>query len=97
VGGVTDGIGVGAGFGLAAMSRHDDAQKVCPHACADQHGVDLWNSAHTAGTISTVAFIAGGVALAGGAVLWLTGRNETGAPPTQVTLGPGTLGLRGSW
>jgi len=91
------GIGVGAGFGLAAMSRHDDAEKVCPHACADQHGVDLWNSARSAGTISTVAFIAGGVALAGGAVLWLTGRTETGAPPTQVTLGPGTLSLRGAW
>ena len=90
------GIGVGAGYGLAAMSRHDDAQKACPRStCADQHGVDLWNSAHTAGTISTVAFIAGGVALAGGAVLWLTGKPETGA--TQVSFGPGSVALRGTW
>jgi len=90
------GLGVGAGYGLAAMSRHDEAQKACPRAsCPDQHGVDLWNSAHTAGTISTVAFIAGGVALAGGAVLWLTGRPETGA--TQVSFGPGSVALRGAW
>jgi hypothetical protein len=42
-----------------------------------------------------VAFIAGGVALAGGAVLWLTGRPETGA--TQVSFGPGSVALRGAW
>jgi hypothetical protein len=93
------GLGVGTGFGLAAISRHDDAQKACPQACADQRGVDLWNSARTAGNISTVAFIAGGVALAGGAVLWLTGKPES-APPTrmtQVIWGPGSVGLRGAW
>jgi hypothetical protein len=90
------GLGIGAGYGLAAMSRHDDAQKACPRAtCPDQHGVDLWSSAHTAGTISTVAFIAGGVALAGGAVLWLTGKSETTTP--QVAIGPGSVALRGTW
>lgn len=90
------GLGVGAGYGLAAMSRHDEAQKACPlAACPDQHGVDLWSSAHTAGTISTVAFIAGGVALAGGAVLWLTGKPETTA--THVALGPGSVALLGAW
>jgi len=90
------GVGVGAGYGLAAMSRHDDAQKACPRTtCTDQHGVDLWSSAHTAGTISTVAFIAGGVALAGGAVLWFTGKPETTAP--RLSLGPGTVALRGAW
>jgi len=91
------GIGVGAGYGLAAMSRHDDAQKACPNVCADQHGVDLWNSARSAGTISTIAFIAGGVALAGGAVLWFTGRPEAPPPATQVMVGPGALALRGTW
>lgn len=90
------GLGVGAGYGLAAMSRHDEAQKACPRAaCPDQQGVDLWNSAHSAGTISTVAFIAGGVALAGGAVLWLTGKPETTSP--RLSLGPGSVALRGAW
>lgn len=90
------GLAVGAGYGLAAMSRHDDAQKACPQAtCPSQQGVDLWSSAHTAGTVSTVAFIAGGVALAGGAVLWLTGKPETTA--TRVSLGPGSVALRGAW
>lgn len=90
------GLGVGAGYGLAAMSRHDEAQKDCPRAtCPDQSGVDLWNSAHTAGTISTVAFIGGGVALAAGAVLWLTGKPE--AASTQVSFGPGSVALRGAW
>ena len=90
------GIGVGAGYGLAAMSRHDDAQKACPGStCPDQRGVDLWSSAHTAGTISTVAFIAGGVALAGGAVLFLTGKPETAS--TQVSFGPGAVAVKGTW
>ena len=93
------GIGLGVGFGLAAWSKHDAANSACPTSqCAAQHGVDLWNQSHTAGNVSTVAFIVGGVGLAGAATLWLTAKPTAGgAPATQVGLGPGTLQLRGTW
>jgi hypothetical protein len=70
------GIGIGAFFGLKTISRWQDAKSHCqgsgePLKC-DERGVELRDSAHTAGTISTIAFSAGGAALAAGAVLWLT-------------------------
>ncbi len=67
------GIGLGTVFGLVSKSRHDEAETLCapPNGCG-QAGVDKRSDAYTAGTISTVAFIVGGVALAGGVALWLT-------------------------
>jgi hypothetical protein len=92
------GLGLGIGYGLDAMSTRDTAQATCPTQCADQHGVDLWHQAHTAGTVSTIAFIVGGVGLATGAVLWFTGGSSADAgPTTQVGLGPGTMELRRTW
>jgi hypothetical protein len=91
------GIGLGIGFGLASLSKHDDAAKICPGTCSDQHGVDLWSQARSAGNVSTAAFIVGAAGLAGGAVLWFTARRPAAAPPTQLELGLGTLQLKGSW
>lgn len=90
------GLAVGTAFGLIAMSRHDDATKVCPATCADQHGVDLWDSARSAGTISNVGFIVGAVGVASGAVLWLTA-SQPGGVATGVAVGPGALRLTGVW
>ena len=75
VGGVgVAGIAVGAVTGLMAMSKNDTAKKECPNAgaCASQAGVDANESAKTMGLISTIAFIAGGVGIATGAVLIFT-------------------------
>jgi hypothetical protein len=92
------GLGVGIGFGLKAMSRHDDAQTACPGTCADQHGVDLWNRAVSAGTVSTVGFIVTGVGLAGAGVLWFVPRHEAnGGATTTVAVAPGMIGMRGIW
>jgi hypothetical protein len=78
------------------MSKHNDAAAACPApACADQNGVDLWHDAQTAGNVSTVAFIVGGVGLAGAAVLWLTAKPGTAA--TRVGVGPGGLQLKAVW
>lgn len=66
------GVGVGAIFGLQAMSKHDEAAKVCPDRCATASDAKLWDDARSAGTISTVGFVVGGVGLAAGAVLWFT-------------------------
>ena len=77
------GVAVGTVFGLESMSKHDDAVGACPGACPNQHGVTLWNQARSAGDASTVAFVVGGVGLAGGAVLWFT----AGAPEESTTAG----------
>jgi hypothetical protein len=74
------GTAVGVAFGVASMLKHDEAHKVCPNACDTQAGVDLWNAARMAGDASTTAFIVGGVGLATGAVLWVTGK-----PRSEIT------------
>ncbi len=98
------GIGVGTGFGLMSKSKHDDAQGHCTasNQC-DTDGLGLRSDAIRDGTISTVAFIAGGAALATGAILWLTAPSSSSTPsdasPRSVRLqaapqvGMGTMGL----
>ncbi len=68
------GLGIGAGFGLASKAKHDDADTNghCIGDRCDAEGIDLRHQAVTNGTISTVAFVAGGVLVAGGLVLFLT-------------------------
>jgi hypothetical protein len=72
------GLAVGAIFGWLAISRRDAAYDVCPDKCPTQHGVDLWNSAASAGNTATVAFTVGVVGVATGAVLWLLGKPADG-------------------
>jgi hypothetical protein len=88
------GVGIGAVFGLQSMSKHNDASNACPDKCTDQSGVDLWNSARSAGNVSTAAFIVGGVGLTAGAALWFTAKPSAS---TQVGIGPGSIELKGSW
>jgi hypothetical protein len=91
-------VGLGSAFGLIAISRKNDAEKACPNLCADQSGVDAWSDAKTAAQISDVAFIVGGLALAGGAVLWFTARPQSdGGPSAQVGFGPGSVQVNGMW
>lgn len=90
-------VGVGAGFGAESMWKHVDAQKACPGAtCASASGESLWHDAVTSGDISTVAFVAGGAALVGGAILWLAAPRPNAAG-TQIGVGPGSVQLRGAW
>ena len=82
-----------------ALSKRDDAQKVCPTLCSDQDGVRMWQDAKRAGNISTVAFVAGGIGLAGAALLWLTAPETPVARSAGLEVGPGqvTMALRGRW
>lgn len=92
------GVAVGTIFGLQAMSKHDDADKHCDgSACRDQEGVDLRADARSAGNISTIGFIVGGVGLAGGVALWFTAGPTDGAPKTGLVVGPGRVALRGTF
>jgi hypothetical protein len=90
------GIGVGTVFGLQSMSKHNQANDVCPSACADQGGVQLWDDARASGNISTIGFVIGAAGLAGGAVLWLTAKP---GDKTRLSAGvaPGSFQLQGTW
>jgi hypothetical protein len=91
------GLGIGTAIGVMALSKRSDASNLCPNACATQAGVNLWNDASTLGNVSTVGLIVGGVALAGGAVLWFTVPRSVGAVSAQVGAGFGDIQARGSW
>lgn len=103
------GVILGSVFGVQAISRNNSSKDHClpdaPNLC-DATGVDLRQQTKTAMTVSTVAFAAGGAALVGGVVLFLTAPSKdqgkkTGlarieASPVVVGSGGGVV-LRGSW
>ncbi|HWZ90997.1 MAG TPA: tetratricopeptide repeat protein [Polyangiaceae bacterium] len=92
------GVGLGAVFGLGASSKWSDAKAKCtayPYGCS-QESLDAKSSAQSKASVATVAFIVGGAAIAGAAVLWFT------AGPSQekavaVGVGPGAAFVRGSF
>jgi len=97
------GLGLGAVFGLVAKSKNDDALE--PQNCPDDKhcyasGVALTNDAQSAATISTVAFIAGGVVLGAGAVVFFTAPSTPKAATTGMRVAPafapGVAGLSAS-
>ena len=89
------GVGLGSFFGFQSMSKKSNADSECVGKACSAQGLQDRNDAVTAGNISTVAFIAGGVLVAGGVVLWLTAK----APSHQVgvrlvpVVGAGSGGL----
>lgn len=78
---ITGGVGVaglvvGTVFGLQASSKQDDAN--CPgNVCKDETSATTLRSANDAATISTIAFVAGGVLTVGGVTLWLLGSSSS--------------------
>jgi hypothetical protein len=89
------GLGLGTFFGLSASSSWKDAKAACsdyPYQCT-QEGLDKQSSAHSKATISTAAFIVGGVALATGVVLFVTA--GSGKHQTAIGIGPGSVLARG--
>jgi hypothetical protein len=78
------GVALGTVFGLGAKSKLDESNQNdhCDKAdTCDPTGLALRHDASTAATLSTVMFVVGGVALAGGAVLYFT------APRPATTIG----------
>jgi len=69
------GVGLGSYFGIRAISNNSDAETHCPKGalCNDTDGVDLSDKARRNAAASNIAFVAGGVLVATGAVLYLTG------------------------
>jgi hypothetical protein len=86
-------IVAGSISGGLATSSWSSSRSECssPTACTmRKQAVSDHDTAVTMATVSTVAFIGGGVALATAAVLWLTAPSGNGsAPTTGVVLAPG--------
>jgi hypothetical protein len=105
VGGVgVAGVAVGAIFGVMAMSKNNQALQSsnCPTSTeCDSNGLSLTNTAKSDATVSTVGFIAGGVLVAAGAVLWITAPSAHPTTGVRVTplvgLGTGGLALDAKW
>jgi len=97
------GVGVGSAFGLMALSEHSNQISTCPptscNAAQHAQAVTDHSNVSTNSTISTVAFAAGGVLIAGGVVLALTAprggepRTATSALLVVPSVGPGVAGM----
>lgn len=94
------GIVAGSVYGLKSRSKHDEASDYGCNAardCTDQRGFDAAEDAVAAGNVSTLAFALGGVALAGGAVLWFTASEAEAPAQTAFGVGPGGVTVRTRW
>lgn len=96
------GAALGTVFGLNATSKHTDAKANCnaDQSACNSAGAGQMKDARSAATLSTVAFIVGGAALAGGAVLYLTAPKKERAGGTQalyVTPNGLGIGFGGAW
>jgi hypothetical protein len=93
------GVGLGAAFGIMAIGKNNEALENCrTETLCSARGLELTNSANSAATVATIGFIAGGAAIAGGAVLFFTAKKPGGsahAPGLQVRLGASSVGLAG--
>jgi hypothetical protein len=97
------GIGIGAVFGIVAMSKENDALHndcTADKYCTPQ-GLQLSQGAHDTAMASNIAFGVGAAALAGGLVLYFVAPRDAGAPTVGVRAstfyGGASLGLVGSW
>jgi hypothetical protein len=106
------GVGIGLGvlgvtaaaagsvFGLKAGSDWDAAKSHCtsfPRGC-DAQAVSLAEDAHAASNASTVAFVIGGAALAGGAVLFFTApKDPSREKGLSIRIRPAAIALSGDF
>jgi hypothetical protein len=84
------GVGLGATFALMAGSTNEDSKALCqendPNRCS-QAGVDMRNDALAQGNVATVAFIAGGAALAGAGIWFLIDSGGSEKAETAIAAG----------
>lgn len=78
------GLGVSAVFAVIASGKNADSEAHCEGNRCNAIGLADRTDARSAGTVSTIAFIAGSALLAGGAVLYLTGAPSHEASPGDV-------------
>jgi hypothetical protein len=91
------GLGIGVGFGIAAMGEKSNLERYCVNKVCAPSAQGVINSGTRFGDISTVAFIAGGVGLVAGAVLYFVdfGGGGSRSRAARAYVGPGSAGIVG--
>ena len=91
------GLLVGGGAGAFSAIKHGQAKDLCADysQCPDPDGRSKWNAATDAGTVSTIAFVVGGMGVVAGALLYFTAPKAAPATGWWVTpsVGIGSAGL----
>jgi hypothetical protein len=90
-------VAVAGGLALQAKSNYDGVAGECPARGCSQSGFDVRTSARNLAGVATVVMTVGGVAIAGGAALWLLAPRSASSPGAAAFVGPGTLGFAGSF
>ena len=95
------GLAVGTTFGIRSLVKRSDADEACRlgtnQSQCNPSGIDADSAATNAGVASTVGFIAGGVLVASGLVLWLTAPRAASNLAISVRVTPGAAALGGSF
>ncbi len=94
------GLGVGTYFGIDAISKNNTSNQTgCSGNTCTQGAYTTRQDAISSATVSTIAFVAGGVLAAAGITLWLVApKGDAAAQVTPVALsGGGGLALTGVW
>ncbi len=94
------GLVVGAVFGGLYLSARSEATDHCDAEVCDPIGADALDEAQTQGVAATIGFIAGGVMLAGGVVIFFTAPSEEAleaAVATTLRLDPRGVHLQMCW
>lgn len=94
------GLGVGAGFGVAALSDAKTARQDCDgDVCRTQRGIDATSSAEKSADLATVCLaLGGGLVAAGATLMWWeasSGRDEAARSGWTPIATPSQLGM--SW
>jgi hypothetical protein len=92
-------LGVGIGFGVAALNNHNDLRAMCPNNACTSDQSDLLHTAHVNATLSTIGYVTAACGAALGTVLFFTvGREDeaaqaaAAAKPSRASLRVGPLG-----
>lgn len=78
------GLGVGAGFGLAAKGDYDALAPECPSGKCPLGSADALDAARRKGTIATVGLGVGAAGIVLGTIFLLTGSSSDAATPEQA-------------
>ncbi len=100
-------VGVGAFFGLRALSKSRDSDDRCQGSLCDPEGLELADEADSAATVSNIAFAVGAVGIGAGTYLYFTSmpeskpdaRARSKRPQLKATIGADRAGIvvRGVW
>ena len=100
------GIGVGAVTGILSISKVSSVKKDCTNNICPANRQSAIDSAKSLGTISTIAFIVGGVGVAAGVIgVVLSGKQSSTEPPAasasaftiRADVGPTWAGVHGAF